>query len=172
MAASTLRDQLIFETPPLLIQFHHRILPTRCQYGTLSSDLGHINIHISSHDANSFVEYCSSTLPPVYLNCLSVWGYCLNVWMTRSFPLHLTFHPNSRDPGLSQSQLGIPWPVEPAKQRKKRRKRRQKSKDTIYKVDIQPLTQLYKLFWLIFHVRVTACSSSKEGRAAERMLKR
>lgn len=39
MAASALRDELVFEAPSLLIQLHDRILPTRRQYGALSSHL-------------------------------------------------------------------------------------------------------------------------------------
>lgn len=39
MAASTFRDKLIFEASSLLVQLHDGILPTRCQYGTLSSHL-------------------------------------------------------------------------------------------------------------------------------------
>lgn len=40
VAASTLRDQLVFEASSLLVQLHYRILPTCRQDGTLSSHLG------------------------------------------------------------------------------------------------------------------------------------
>lgn len=39
MAASTFGDKLVFEASSLLVELHDGILPTRCQYGTLSSHL-------------------------------------------------------------------------------------------------------------------------------------
>lgn len=40
VAASTFRDKLVLEASSLLIQLHDGVLPTRRQYGTLSSHLG------------------------------------------------------------------------------------------------------------------------------------
>jgi len=39
VAASTFRDEFIFEASSLLVELHDGVLPTCCQYGTLSSHL-------------------------------------------------------------------------------------------------------------------------------------
>lgn len=46
VAAAALRDQLVFEASPFLVQLHHWILTARCQNRTLSS---HLHTHTRAH---------------------------------------------------------------------------------------------------------------------------